>query len=136
MTFLSIQYLSLGIGLLVPILLIEKYDINQRITKRLARIATGIGLGVSFSAFMLHPDIIIKFVGLIITIGGFYTFKAIRRTKQKVDKCQTCADHQSHKICYGLLLESEAMRKYSEYASDLLQADLKAAFAKKIQSDA
>ncbi len=132
---LPAQYLIVGMSLLVSILLIEKYNANLRFIKRLARVGTGLGLGISFSAFLLYPDLFIKLGGLFVSLAGFYLFNYIRRTKEKEDKCQTCADYQGHKICYGLRLEAEAMRKYSEYASDLLQPSLKSAYSKKLKYD-
>ncbi len=135
LTFLPIQYILIGIVLLVPILLIEKLKLNKRFIKRFARSGTGIGIAVSFSAFLIQTDLIIKISGLLISILGFYAFKFIRRTIQRENRCQSCPDYQENKICYGLRLEADAMRLYSEYASDLLQKDLKAVYTKRLEYD-
>jgi hypothetical protein len=122
----------LGIILLCFILLIEKFKVTRRSLKRLARSVTGIGLGISFSAFLQETDPIIQVSGLFIAIIGFSVFRYIRRVKKREDKCLTCPDYQENSICYGLRLEADAMRLYSDYASDLLQKDLKEAFIEKL----
>jgi hypothetical protein len=115
--------------------LIENQKFEQRFIKRLARVGTGSGLGISFSAFLLVNNFTIQMIGMLISVTGFYLFKLIRQTKEREDKCQSCPDYQSNKICYGLQLEAGAMRKYSDYASELLQKDLKDVYIKRLQND-
>ena len=127
------QYLIVGLGILIPVLIIELTKIEQRIIKRLSRILIGIGIGLFFSAFLLHTDIIVKVIGFLITVIGFISFKRVRRSTKREDKCNLCSEHKSNVICSGLRLEAVAMKKYSDYASDLLQDKLKEKFMSKLK---
>ena len=131
----SIHYLFVGLGVLIPILLLEMFKLEQRTIKRLSRAGIGIGVGVSFSAFFLHEDIVVKVIGLLVTIIGFMVFKQVRKTAKKDDLCRSCPEYRSKKICRGLRFEAEAMRKYSDYASDLLQIELKEKFTSKLDQE-
>lgn len=126
------HYLIVGLCILIPILIIELTRIEQRIIKRLTRILIGIGIGVFFSAFLLHDEFIVKVFGFLLTITGFFSFKRVRRSTKREDKCKLCSEYKSNVICSGLRLEAEAMKKYSDYASDLLQDKLKEKYMSKL----
>jgi hypothetical protein len=132
LTLLPLHYLIVGIIILIPILLIELLKIDQRTIKRFTRAAIGIGLGFSLSAFFLHEEIIAKLLGLLVTIFGFISFTRVRNTAKREDKCNLCSEYKSNVICSGLRLEAEAMNKYSDYASDLLQGKLKEKYMSKL----
>lgn len=131
-TFIPVHYLFVGLGILIPILLVEIIKIEQRSIKRLARAGIGIGLSLPFSAFVLHEEIVVKVMGLLITLLGFISFRQVRKAANREDLCKSCPEYKSNRICNGLRLEAEAMRKYSDYASDLLHAELKEKYRRKL----
>ena len=128
-----VHYLIIGLGILIPILIIELTKIEQRITKRLSRILIGIGIGSLFSTFLLSDELIVKFFAFLVVIIRFFSFKLVRRSTKREDKCNLCSEYKSNVNCSGLRLEAEAMRQYSDYASDLLQDKLKEKFKSKLQ---
>jgi hypothetical protein len=131
-TLEQFHYLILGIGILIPILIIELIKVEQRISKRLTRILIGIGLGLFCSAFLIHEELIVKLIGFLLTIIGFFTFKQVRRSTKREDKCNLCSEYKSNVICSGLRLEAEAMKKYSDFASDFFQDKLKEKYLSKL----
>jgi hypothetical protein len=132
-TLEQFHYLIVGVGVLIPIIIIELAKIEQRIIKRLTRILIGIGIGLFCSAFLLHDEFIVKLIGFLIIFIGFFSFKQVRRSTRREDKCNLCSEYKNNVICSGLRLEAEAMNKYSDYASDLLQDNLKEKYFSKLK---
>lgn len=121
-----IEWLIIGLGILVFLFIIEFLNISNRKIKRLIRFVTGIGLG-SFIWFLFSStNFYVSLIAIIFTYLGYRVFKIIRSSQVKEDKCLSCSEFNKGKICSGLALEAQVNREYSEYATNLLQDKLKA----------
>lgn len=122
----NLEWSIIGIGILISLFIIEFLKLNKRIIKRLIRFVTGLGLGGFFWVLISSTNIIAPVIALLLSFIGYKVFKIIRSSQLKEDKCLHCSEFKQGKICSGLALEAKANREYSEYATLLMQDQLKA----------
>lgn len=98
----------------------------RRPFKRFARLFTGIGIGSFFWFLLSEPNIIYKLIGAGF---GFVAYSAFLKVRvfTTVDKCYGCPELKPG-ICPGLKHEVLAMKEYSNYATILLEDQLKQKF--------
>ncbi|UCE13837.1 MAG: hypothetical protein JSV04_01355 [Candidatus Heimdallarchaeota archaeon] len=104
----------------------EFYFMFRRPFKRMARFFAGIGIGSFFWFLLTEPNIIYKLIGAGF---GFIAYSAFLKVRgyTKVDKCYGCPELKPG-ICPGLEHESLAMKEYSNYATTLLEDQLREKF--------
>lgn len=128
-----INWLAVGSFCLLLPLIIESIGVDRRLIKRIIRYTTGIGIGSLFWLLLSEPDFVMKVGAIIFAVVGFQVFRFIRGSSERQDTCEACPELHTGGICSGLEMEAEAMRKYSDYATSLLEEKIKAKYLRKNQ---
>ena len=131
LTLETIQWFLMAFIIMFFLLIIEAFQVTNRMLKRMTRLLTGLGIGVFFWG-LLTVDFPIKLVGLIVASLSYASFRIIRHVKPSTDLCIGCQELNAGKICSGLEHKAKAMKEYSDYASDLLQDVLRAKYQNKL----
>ena len=125
-------HLLIALGcFLLPILLVELLNISNRHIKRFIRLLGGLGLGffTSIAIDFESLGIFLLSIGIVIPSYGIFLFMRKQKHKNK-DICEGCDELEelqkgNLKICSGLQEKIAAEKKYSNFASDLLQEEFR-----------
>ncbi|MFW9993872.1 MAG: hypothetical protein ACFFD4_17640 [Candidatus Odinarchaeota archaeon] len=122
----AFEWLIIGLICFIFPSTVELLNIKTRWVKRITRWVIGCGLGSFFWILITISDLLVLFTASIILIVGFYLFRKVRVLRSyHGDRCEGCPELARGGVCSGLQHEAEAMRKYSEYATELLEDKLR-----------
>ena len=105
-----------------------------RLFKRLARFLFGIGLGTGVIAAFKFSQwfYILGLISIVLIVYLVFRILYRRNKKAQEDICGDCPELHQRGVCSGFKLQMEAERKYSEYASKLLESELEELVQRKI----
>lgn len=114
-------------GLLALPTFIVHFSSLPRMVTRIARFLFGLSYGWTIGG-------LVNFTNWInwLTLIGFSVFIYVlfrilyRGSKKQTDACKGCPELDEPSVCSGYQLQMEAERKYSEYATKLLQPQIEA----------
>ena len=115
------------------IVIVELANISNRCIKRTIRFMGGLGLGLFTVIALDFKSVGLFILSIAILISSYIGFVIIRSFKHKnKDLCERCEELQNEgTICSGLKQKVAAEKKYSKFASDLLQEELKVIYMQK-----
>jgi len=122
---------------MLPILIVEIFNVSNRYIKRFIRLLGGLGLGFFTSIAIDFKSVGYFLLSIGIVIPSYVIFLIIRKQKHKnKDMCEGCSeleDLQSgkSKFCSGLNEKMAAEKKYSDFASEMLQEELRKTYSQK-----
>ncbi|TFG21005.1 MAG: hypothetical protein EU530_01565 [Promethearchaeota archaeon] len=135
-------HLLIALGfLLLPILLVEILNVSNRQIKRFIRLLGGLGLGFFATIAIDFKSVGYFILSIGIVIPSYVVFLIIRKQKHKnKDICEGCSELEELqkgqiKYCSGLKEKMIAEKKYSDFASDLLQEDIRKSYSQRYKPE-
>ena len=135
-------HLLVALGcVMLPILLVEILNVSNRHIKRFIRFLGGLGLGFFTSIAIDFKSVSYFLLSIGIVVPSYVVFLIIRKQKHKnKDICEGCSELEDlqkgkMKFCSGLKEKMIAEKEYSDFASDLLQEDLRKEYSQKYQPE-
>ncbi len=101
---------------LVPVLIVEFFNFENRSLKRFIRFWGGLGLGATFSlALYRELSTWLRIISLIVAILGYGAFFVVRKHGEVEDKCEGCPELIRDGVCSGYRKEKAAIEKYNSF---------------------